>query len=379
MLTANGLLQRNNDNVYPYRQDSSFWYLTGVNEADAVLVMDGDTEYLIVPERADIRAAFDGRIEHDKLIGISGISTVYEEPEGWDKLVKLIRKYPAVATFEAPGSYISGHGFYTNPARARLIKRIKEASADIRIDDLRSILADLRTVKFPEEISAIQSSVDITLDALSQIGENIGQYQYEYELDADITAYFRRSGAVHAYQPIVAADRNACTLHYIENSSPINKDSMVLVDAGAEYGMYAADITRTFCTNPTARQNEVGAAVIDIQDHALSLLTPGISLRDYENEIEKYMGEKLRELNIISEVTSEEVRKYYPHATSHFLGLDVHDAGNYTEPLREGTVLTVEPGIYIPEENLGIRIEDNVVIEKDGPRVLSQLLPRELA
>lgn len=379
VLTANGLLQRNNDNVYPFRQDSSFWYMTGINEADAVLVVDGGSEFIIVPERADIRTAFDGRIEHEAITRISGVNTVYEEPEGWEKLHKLVKKSSVVATLAAADSYIASHGLFTNPARARLISRLKDANLAIEIDDLRSIIAGLRTIKFPEEINAIQTSIDITLEALSQVGENIEQYQYEYELDADITAHFRRSGAVHAYQPIVAAGVNACTLHYIENNQLLKEGSSVLIDAGAEYDMYAADITRTFCSSPNSRQAEVASAVIEVQDYALSLLKPGISVREYEKDIEKFMGEKLLQLNVISEASTENIRKYYPHATSHFLGLDVHDTGDYETPLQVGSVLTVEPGIYIPEEELGIRIEDNVVIEKDGPRVLSHLLPRSLA
>lgn len=152
---------------------------------------------------------------------------------------------------------------------------------------------------------------------------------------------------------------------------------MILLDIGAEVEYYSSDISRTLSINhkPTRRQRQVYEAVADVQDYAFSLVKPGISIKDMETKIEHYMGEKLRVLGLINSIDKESVRKYYPHGTSHFLGLDTHDVGFYDKPLEPGMVITVEPGIYIPEENIGVRIEDDVLLTEAGYRLLTNNLP----
>jgi len=151
------------------------------------------------------------------------------------------------------------------------------------------------------------------------------------------------------------------------------------MDVGAEYQHYAADITRTISLSaPSRRQQAVHAAVLDVQAYGFSLLNPGVDLKEYEQSIEQYMGEKLRELGLIKTIDHESVRAYYPHATSHFLGLNVHDVGDYSRPLEVGNVLTVEPGIYIPAEGIGVRIEDDVLVTDTGIEILTDRLPRTL-
>jgi len=155
---------------------------------------------------------------------------------------------------------------------------------------------------------------------------------------------------------------------------------LLLMDVGAQYQYYAADLTRTvaLASQPSKRQQQVYNAVAEAQDYAYSLLKPGVSLHEYEGQMEEFTGEKLRELGLIKTIKHESVRKYFPHSTSHFLGLDVHDSGDYDLPLEPGVVMTVEPGIYIPEEVIGVRIEDNILITADGNQNLSSRLPREL-
>ncbi|CAN5642896.1 aminopeptidase P family protein [soil metagenome] len=379
MITANGLLQRSGDTTYPFRQDSNFWYLTGIMEPDVTLVMDKTKEYLIVPGRAADRVTFDGTIDAKAIAKVSAIESVIDEKQGWERLAATIKKSKKTAVLQPGAGYMERHGFYTNPARKRLSSKLKSYNSKLEIQDIRPRIARLRMVKQEPELAAIQSAVDITLEAMSIIKKNLPSYKSEAEINADITAFFIKAGAVHAYEPIIAADKNACTLHYIANSHEILNDSMVLIDVGAEVSLYAADITRTLTVgNPSKRRRQVTDAVINVQKYAMGLIKPGLLMKDYEKQVEQYMGDKLIELGLIKTNDRSSVRRYYPHATSHFLGLDVHDAADYEVPFETNMVLTVEPGIYIPEEGIGVRMEDDVAIEENGIRVLSELLPKTL-
>lgn len=377
VVAANGLLQRNSDSTFPFRQDSNFWYLTGIDEPDVLLVLEPNTEYLIVPTRETSRVAFDGDYNKDTLAKRSGVTQVFGEKEGWERLAKPVRKAEQLATVAKPPAFVKQHGFYTNPARARLTRRLKTINDSLDITDVRNELAILRSIKQASELKAIQKAIGITGDTLEQIYKNLSTYKYEYEIEADITANFLRAQCWHAYQPIVAGGKHACTLHYINNNAKLNKDELLLVDAGAEVENYAADITRTWAIDgkSTKRQELVISTVIEIQKYAFTLLKQDVTIKENEAKIEQFMGEKLKELGLIKEITHENVRKFYPHATSHFLGLDVHDVGQYDQPLKPGMVLTVEPGIYIPKEGIGVRIEDDVLITKNGIEVLSKKIP----
>lgn len=380
VISANGLLQRNADSNYAFRQDSTFWYLTGITEPDFVLVMDKGKEYIIMPGRDERRQAFDGKLETLGFSESSGISEFYDEKDGWKLLRSRLSKVRHVATLAAPPAYIEAYGLYTNPSRASLVKKCKEANPDIEVLDLRPQVTAMRSTKQTSELEAIREAIDITTSTLKKLQKKgFEKFEYEYQVEAEITAGFRREGAAHAYMPIVASEINACTLHYSSNNSLLVRGGLLLLDVGAEVLNYAADITRTYAVGDTSkRQQKIWESVVDVQEYAKNLLRPGVNLREYEQRVEHYMGEKLRELGLIKSIEHEAVRRYFPHATSHFLGLDVHDIGDYDKPLQAGMVLTCEPGIYIAEEKIGIRIEDDILITEDGHEVLSSRLPREL-
>lgn len=380
VLTANGLLQHAGDSTYPFKQDSNFWYLTGVNEPDVVLVMDKNKEYLIVPSREGVRKAFDGDIDIIKLASVSGIAEVVDEATGWKRLQSRLKKVKSLATVSAPPVYAEVFGFYTNPARTTLINKLRDINPGAEMLDLRQHLAVMRMTKQPPELAAIKSAIKITGDTIKEVHHKIAKFGNEYEIEASLTYGFRRRGSSgHAFTPIVAAGANASVIHYIDNNSEILLKDLVLLDVGAEVSNYAADISRTFSrVEPTKRQRAVYEVVRDVQDYAFGLLGPGVLMREYEQKVEYYMGEKLRELGLIKVIEKEKVRQYYPHSVSHFLGLDVHDAGDYERPLEPGTVLTVEPGIYIPEEGLGVRIEDDVLVTESGITILTEKINRDL-
>lgn len=383
VLTANGLLQRGGDIPFPFYQDASFWYFTGCDEPDVVLVLDKEKEYIIVPARDAVRIAFDGAIDETELKHISGIDTVYDEQRGWKKLGARLEKARHVATLPAAASYIESMGMYSNPARRRLISRVKTYNEQIELLDISEHITRLRMLKRPEEVGAIQKAIDVTIKGLREVlrPAKLLKYQYEYEVEADLTRSFRRQGtAGHAFAPIVAGGKNACVLHNERNGDKLTKNELLLCDVGAEYEHYAADITRTVTVGESSRrQQAVYDSVLEVHTYAVSILQPGVLLKEYEKQVETFMGEKLRELGLIKTIDHDAVRTYYPHATSHFLGLNAHDVGIYTEPLMPGMVLTVEPGIYIHDEGIGIRIEDDVLITESGNTILSAALARTLA
>lgn len=383
VISANGLLQRGGDSGFNFAQDANFWYLTGLDEPDLVLVMDRDSEYLIVPSRDANREAFDGAVKDDALTRRSGIRTIYDDAEGWQQLGNRVKKVKHVATLAPPPAYVDHYGLYTNPARAATISRLKTYNTELQLLDLAPHLVRMRMVKQPAELAAIQAAIDVTLSSLRTAFTSSKRQKYaaEYELEAEITHGFRRQGATgHAFAPIVAGGPRACTLHNVSNNTPLSADELVVIDVGAEVEHYAADITRTISlARPSRRQQTVHTAVLESQEYAMSLLRPGVVLRDYEQQVEHFLGEKLRELGLIKTISHENVRAFCPHATSHFLGLNVHDVGDYERPLEPGMVLTVEPGIYIPNESIGIRIEDDVLITDNGAKNLSQKLSRELS
>jgi Xaa-Pro aminopeptidase len=271
---------------------------------------------------------------------------------------------------------------WTNPARAATVEQLKTHNEALELLDIGPHLARLRMIKQPGEIAAIQAAIDVTVTAIKQAttSSKLKGYTHEYELEAELTRSYRRLGSGgHAFEPIVAGGERACTLHNVANAGQLSADELVIIDTGAEVEHYAADITRTInLSPPSRRQQAVHAAVLEVQQFALGLIKPGVMMQDYEQQIEHFMGEKLRELNLIKTITHEEVRRFYPHSTSHFLGLNVHDIGDYERPLEPGVVMTVEPGIYIPSEAIGVRIEDDILITPNGPKVLSRKLPSGL-
>lgn len=381
VIAANGLIQRNGDTLFPFRQDSNFYYLTGINEPDFVLVIDSANEYLIAPKRSVSREYFDGVLDHKALTKTSGIIEILDETNGWARLKASLVKSKNLATLAPAPSYEMRQGFYANPARARLIQKLKRLAPNVEVIDIRKNLIGMRTVKQPLEIELIQKAIDITTGGIEKITKGLSSYKCEYEIEAELTRYFRAKGASgHAFAPIVASGINACILHNVANNSKLASDSLVTLDVGAEIENYAADLTRTLALGRlSTRQKDVFNAVVETQNYALGLLKPGASLKEYERAVTGFLGKKLVELKlIISSSDMGGMRKYYPHATSHFLGLDAHDVGDYQKPLVENMILTCEPGIYITEEGIGVRIEDDVLITKSGNRVLSNDLPRKL-
>jgi Xaa-Pro aminopeptidase len=373
VLSANGLLQRSADTTYPFRQDSSFWYLTGINEPAVILVIDKSSEYLIAPTKSKTQAIFDGEVDLKKLSRTSGLQEILAEKEGWDRLKTSLKKSKTVAILPPAPGHIKGLGIYTNPARRKLLKQIKNANKNIKPIDISQKLRQLRIIKQSAELIAIEKAINITKSSLKIINKKFLErgYKNEFEVELELSGLFLTKGADgHAFEPIIASGKKACTIHPQGNKYPIDYSKPLLMDVGAELSHYAADLSETWMLNPSVRFKTVHQAVQDVSSFALGQLKSGVKLKNYEHKIERLMGEQLKGLGLIKSQDRASIRRYFPHLTSHFLGLDVHDVGDYDQPLKEGMVLTVEPGIYIPEESIGVRIEQDVLITQSGIKVL---------
>lgn len=380
VLTASARLQKGIDESF-FRQDGNFRYLTGLTDPDLILVLDKDREYLILPEQSQYELDFHGAINEEVYTQISGIQTVYDAKSGWKKLGSRLKKVKHIATLAPPPAYVEVYGFFTNPARTHLLERIKTYNEQVELLDLRQHFAVMRMVKQEPELQAINRAIDVTITTLKSVKRKLQKYSYEYQIEADITHGYRWKGSEgHAFDPIVAGGKNAAIIHSMKNESSLDPKGLVLLDVGAQVAGYAADISRTYSMsgNPTKRQRQVYDAVIEVQKYATDLLKPGVIIRDNEKLVEQFMGEKLRSLGLIKNVEHDEIRRYFPHATSHHMGIDVHDVADYERPLEPNMVLTVEPGIYIPEESIGVRIEDDVLITSAGTMSLTEKLSRDL-
>jgi Xaa-Pro aminopeptidase len=382
ILTGNGQMQRGSDESFKFHQDSNFWYLTGLSAPDLVLVIGRKDTYLIVPTLDFVREAFDGAHDLEAYAARSGITSILSTTDGWERIKHELAK-GSVATLGAMPAYVKRHGLYTLPYRRRLISKLKRLHPALALRDIRPELAMMRSVKQPEELKALQQTIDITTATLQEVVSSsaFAKMGHEYEIEAAVSYGFRMRGAEdHGFAPVVAAGKNSTTLHHMDNDGAIARGDLIVIDIGASTEHYSADVARTVSQTPlTGRKAEVFRSVAAAQDYAFSLLKPGVQPADYEKAIETFIGEELRRLGVITTAKSEDIRHYFPHATSHFLGLDTHDVGDYRSPYQPGMVLACEPGIYLPEEGIGVRIEDDVLITPDGCKVLSAACPRELS
>lgn len=377
ILTANDAVQRSNDLAFPYEQESHFFYLTRIKEAGWLLIIDGikKKSWLIAPDVSDMHRVFDGALDHETAKQLSGVDEVLTAAAGEQLLKQLAGTYDTAHSLdEHPHQdYFS---FAVNPAQARLWAQLETLFVNVK--DCRLELEKLRAIKTDEEVAFLKRAINITIDGFEAVRQALRKAAHEYQIEAALTHSFRSAGAEgHAYDPIVAADGNACTLHYTHNNDSLPKNGLVLIDAGARVNGYCADVTRTYAIgNPTDRQKAVHAAVEKAHHAIIALLGPGKSVKDYHDDVDAIMIDALKSLDLYKKPS--DYRKYFPHAISHGLGIDVHDALGKPTHFQPGMLLTVEPGIYIPEEGIGVRIEDDILITKDGIENLSGALPTSL-
>jgi Xaa-Pro aminopeptidase len=379
-MTGYSEMQRGNDASFGFEQEANFWWLTGIDAPDWWLVIDGvhNKSWLAAPMISQSRQIFDGSMSPEQAREISGVDAVVSHDEALSILRELAKKHSTVyALGDQP--YADHFDFILNPAPKKLHETVARLFTSVH--DCRLELAQLRAIKQPEEITAMKSAINLTIDAFTAVKAKLPGLNYEYEVEAEFSYLFRRMGAKgHAYDPIVAGGKNACTLHYATNNDKLKKRQLLLLDIGARVNGYAADITRTYSYGePTKRQFDVHAAVQSAHQQIIELIQPNLAVDQYQRDVDAIMIDALMRLGLMkSQDDTENYHKYFPHAISHGLGVDVHDSLGSPKYLQPNMVLTVEPGIYIPEEGIGVRIEDDILVTTSGHVNMSQKLSTDL-
>ena len=379
----------NGDALHGYKQNSDLYWLSGIEQEGSMVVLFPDNpdpkyrEVLVLVRPQELKEIWDGkRLRVNEATAISGMPTIV-----WaDVLDGMLQQW--IHLSDAIYLDTNENDRKNNLLRTHEYRFIDEMKSRYPLHQyLRAakILKDLRAIKTKEEVVVIQKAIDITEVAFKRLLTFIQPGVYEHEIEAEIYHSFLSQRATGvAYHSIIASGDNARTLHYINNNNICKDGELILMDFGAEYGGYNADLTRTVPVNGkfTKRQKEVYNACLHLHDYAKSILKPGISILKYTDKVGEEATKQFVKIGLLTkaDVKNEDAdnkayRKYLYHGISHHLGLDVHDLGTRTAPIEAGMVFTVEPGIYIKEENMGVRIENNIWITKTGHQDLMKTMP----
>ena len=382
---------RNGDQYFTYRQQSDIFYLTGIEQEQTMLMLapgffnETLREALFILKPNKKMETWEGhKLTKEEARDISGIQHVY-----WIEDFEVMLRE---VLLDSDNFYLNANEyvkFFTEvPERnLRQIWQLKEKYPLHNFKRLAPLMKQLRQIKSETEVDLMRKACKITDKAFDKVMKTIKPGMKEYEVEAEITAEFIRNGANgHGYAPIVASGKNACMLHYTYNDDVCNDGDLVLMDIGAEYANYTADMSRTIPVNGkfTPRQKECYNAVLDVFKQAREMLVPGNTIDKVNKAVNKLMEKKIIDLGLLTQeqVDSQDpdnplYLKYFMHGISHPLGLDVHDVGSKYEPFRPGMVVTCEPGLYIEEESMGIRIENDILITEEGPVDLMINIPIE--
>lgn len=392
---------RNGDTHFRFRQDSNFYYLTGFNEAESILIIDTNSLKSIIFNRVTNK---DEEIWNGKILGQEGaiqelgVDLAYPITEIHTQLPKLLANKESVYY---DFTQFNNYEKFIYPAILEVKKMQRQGvSTPHNLKDIKPELSELRLIKSDNEIKLIKKATSISVDAHLHTAKLLNSLTNEAEVEAEFLYKLHKLGCRNvAYEPIVAAGNNACTLHYIENNHALSKDTLVLIDAGGEFANYAADITRVYPVSGkfTSEQAQIYNLVLRAQRNAIDLIKPGCLWNSLQTIIIKTLTEGLIELGILDGnvddlIANKAYLDFYMHGSGHWLGLDVHDAGSYKindnwRELKSGMVLTVEPGIYISHsykniENrwrgIGIRIEDDILVTDNGYINLTADLPVDI-
>jgi Xaa-Pro aminopeptidase len=388
---SNDEFPRNGDQTFTFKQNADFFYLTGIDQEQSILVLYPDCpnplyrEVLFLRQTNEHIAVWEGhKYTKEEAKDASGISQVYWLHE-LDAILHSIINY-------ADNIYINTNenDRYSHTVPYRDIRMYEEMRRKYPLHHYERsavILRELRAVKSGIEVELTKKACNITRDAFVRVLKFVKPGVTEYEIEAELTHEFLKQRATgNAYSPIIASGANANVLHYIDNNQVCKDGDLLLMDFGAEYANYNADMTRTIPVNGrfTKRQRDVYDAVLRVMKGAVKIIRNGILLSDYHEEVGKMMTEELIVLNLLkkSDVDKQDpkmplYKKYFMHGTSHHLGLDVHDFASRYRPFEVGNILTCEPGIYIPEEGFGIRLENDILITRDGNVDLMADIPLE--
>jgi Xaa-Pro aminopeptidase len=392
VFNSNDIYPVSADSTMPFAQHRDIFYLSGVDQEESILLLCPDAPYehqremLFLRETNEHIAVWEGeKLTKERAYEVSGIKTVHWLQD-FEKVLFEIMTYCDTMYINTNEHYRSA--VVTETREDRFIKWWKEKYPAHQVAKSNPILQRLRSVKESEEIDLIQKACDITEKGFRRILPFVKPGVMEYEIEAEfIHEFVRNRSKGFAYTPIIASGKNANVLHYIENNQQCREGELILFDVGAEYANYSSDMSRTIPVSGkfTQRQKEVYNAVLRVKNEATKMLVPGTLWKQYHVEVGKIMTSELLGLGLLdkADVQNENpdwpaYKKYFMHGTSHHMGLDTHDYGLLHEPMQANMVFTVEPGIYIPAEGFGIRLEDDVVIQQSGePFNLMRNIPIE--
>jgi len=392
VFNSNDIYPISADSTMPFEQARDIFYLSGVDQEESILLLFPDApnknqrEMLFLRETNDHIAVWEGeKLTKERAFEISGIKNVHWLKD-FDKIFFQVMTQAEKIYFNTNEHY--RQSVETETREDRFIKKTKEKFPAHSWERSNPILQYLRSIKDPIEIDLIQKACDITEKGFRRVLDFVRPGVWEYEIEAEFMHEFLRNRSKgFAYTPIIASGNNANVLHYILNNQQCKDGDVLLLDVGAEYANYASDMTRTIPVNGrfTKRQRQVYDAVLHVKKEATKMLVPGNDWAEYHVEVGKIMTDQLLQLGLLdkADVQNEDpewpaYKKYFMHGTSHHMGLDTHDYGILWKPMEANMVFTVEPGIYIPEEGFGIRLENDVVIQEEGePFDLMRNIPIE--
>ncbi|MEL6917918.1 MAG: aminopeptidase P family protein [Bacteroidota bacterium] len=380
VFNSNDIYPISADSTMPFEQHRDIFYLSGADQEETILLLFPDAvdkkhkEVLFVRETNEHIAVWEGeKLTKEKAKQVSGIPTIYWLSD-FDKVFFDLMTEAEIIYFNTNEHY--RQSVETQTREDRFILKCKADFPAHQYAKSNPILQQIRGVKEKEEIALMQQACNITEKGFRRILGFVKPNVWEYEIEAEyLHEFIRNRSKGFAYTPIIASGNNANVLHYIENNQQCMDGDLLLMDVAAEYANYSSDMTRTIPVNGkfTARQKEVYEAVLRVKDEATKMLVPGTLWAEYHKEVGKIMTSELLGLGLLdkADVQNEDkdwpaYKKYFMHGTSHHIGLDTHDYGELKKPMKAGMVFTVEPGIYIPKEKIGIRIEDDVVIQENG-------------
>ena len=393
VFNSNDIFSTGADSTLTFHQHRNIFYLSGVDQEESILVLnpnatqDANKEILFLKETNDHIAIWEGaKLNKDQAKCVSGIQTIYWIDE-FERVFSNLMSDVDIVYFSNNNHYRKAVEMQTR--EDRFLVWLKSNYSSHKIVNNFPIMEKLRGVKESEEIDLIKKACNITAKGFKRVLKFIEPGIMEYEIEAEYAHEFLKNRSKgFAYTPIIASGYNACILHYIDNNKRCNDGDMLLMDVGAEYANYSSDMTRTVPVNGrfTKRQKSVYQSVLNVKNEASKMLVPGTLWDEYHVEVGKLMTSELLNLDLLdkADVQNQDLKnppykKYFMHGTSHHLGLDTHDFGELKTPMVENMVFTVEPGIYIPKENIGIRLEDDVVINNSGaPINLMKNIPIEV-
>ena len=389
IFTSNDPLPSNADGVFGFIQNSNFFYLTGIDQEDCYLIInpfaqkDKDREILFVRETNEKIKVWEGeKLSMEEASEISGIENVKWATEFWSVLEEILKGKTTVCFHQ---DISQGKGTAFRSREKYLLTQVKRKFTGIITKNISESLNNARQIKEPEEIEQIKKAIKITAKGLQYVAQNLIPGKMEYEIEADLSYIFlKNKSRHHAFEPIVASGKNACVLHYVSNNESCKAGDTVLLDFGAEYGNYKGDMTRVLPVSGkfSERQREVYESVLEVFYKIRKQMVSGNTIQNLKKETQHLIGNELVKLKICTKNelknNQKSLLKYFPHGVSHHLGLDVHDVGDREIPLAPNMVLTCEPGIYIPEENLGIRLENDILITENGNIDLMEGIPLEV-